>query len=212
MNFKKYLKDLKSKIEAVESSPQFKSQSEFFDPIVPKNIDEMEAEIAGEEGMAGFALAKPIKDFYRAADGFKFAWQYKGHADKTRVTTGLATISTLYEIYDPDEEMGQPHAQLYEKYRLFDWTGKDEQVYMKFERGGNDPALFYFTRKTKGYHPLSLDFTTYMELLAEVRGLYPWQKFFVADPRVRVNEQRAERFLSDLRLLFPDADASRFGG
>ena len=212
MDFKKYLKDLKAKIEAIEASPQFKSQSEFFDPIAAKNIAQMESEIAGEEGMAGFALAKPVRDFYRLADGFKFAWQYKGHADKTRVTTGLATISTLYEIFDPDEEMGQSHAQLYEKYRLFDWTGKNEQVYMKFTRGSNEPALFYFTKETKKYYPLSLDFTAYMSLLGEVRGLYPWQKFFVADRKVRIDEKRAERFVSDLRLLFPDADASRFGG
>ncbi len=212
MDFKKYLKDLKSKVAAIEGSPRFKSQSEFFDPIVPGNIDEMESEIAGEEGMKGFALSKPIKEFYRAADGFKFAWQYKGHADKSRVTTGLATISTLYEIYDPDSEMGKPHGHLYEKYRLFDWTGKDEQVYMKFTKGSNEPAFFYFTRKTKSYHPLSLDFVTYMELLSEARGLYPWQKFFVADKKARMDEKSAERFISDLQLLFPDAEPGRFGG
>src|ERR1044071_9797319 len=122
MNFKKYVKDLKAKIEAVEASPDFKSQSEFFDHLVHKNIDEMESEIAAEEGMEEFALSKPVKDFYRVADGFNFAWQYKGDAGKSRVITGMATISTLYEIFDPDAEMGQPHSQLYEKYRLFDWT------------------------------------------------------------------------------------------
>lgn len=212
MNFKKYVKDLKARIGAIESSPEFKSQSEFFDPIVPRNIDEMEGEIAAEPGMEGFALSKPLKDFYRVADGFNFAWQYKGHADKSRVTTGMATISTLYEIYDPDAEMGQPHGQLYEQYRLFDWTGEDEQVYMKFTRGSNEPALFYFTRKTKKYYPLSLDFTAYMGLLSEARGLTPWQRFFVADKGVRIDARRAERFFSDLRLLFPDAEPGRFGG
>ncbi len=211
MDFKKYLKDLKSKIAAIEASPEFKSQSEFFDHIVHKNINEMESEIASEEGMEGFALSKSIKDFYRVADGFKFAWQYKGHADKSRITTGLATISTLYEIYDPNEEMGQPHSQLYERYRLFDWTGKDEQVYMKFTKGSNEPALFYFTRKTKSYHPMSLDFVTYMELLSEARGLYPWQKFFVTEKGVRLDKKGAEKFISDLRLLFPDAEPGRFG-
>lgn len=210
MNFRRYVADLKSKIKAIESSSLFKSQSEFPDPIVSGNINEMEAEIASEEGMSGFALPKPIKEFYRVSNGFQFAWQYKGHPDKSRVTTGLATISELYEIYDPDEELGRPHAWLYEKYRLFDWAGEGDQVYMKFSKGSNDPALFYFTERTKSYHPMSLDFTAYLGLLAQVRGLYPWRKFFVADKRVRIDAKRAERFIEDLRLLFPDADPTPF--
>lgn len=210
MNFSKYVADLKKKIAAIESSPQFKSRSEFPDPIVSGNIDEMEAEIAGEEGMGGFALPRPVKEFYRESDGFQFSWQFTGRPDESRVTTGVAAVSRLYEIYDPDEHLGRPHAWLYEGYRLFDWAGEDEQVYMKFSKGGNDPALFYFTEGTKSYHPMSLDFTAYMGLLADVRGLYPWRKFFVEDKRVRVDAKRAERFVEDLRLLFPDADPTPF--
>ncbi|HEX8475982.1 MAG TPA: hypothetical protein VF666_18430 [Pyrinomonadaceae bacterium] len=210
MDFNQYVAQMKAEVTSIEASQKFWIQHEFYPAVASRDIEEMEADIREEEGMQGFRVANPIRDFYQSANGFRFSWKYLKHTDSERVTVANTHISLLSEIYEPEDEEGKSRKLLYENRRLFDRNGPENHVYMKFDEGQDEPRLYYFHAASERYHLLSLDFVGYMERLREARAMSPWQQFFIDDKDFKIDEQRAEQFFQDLALLFPDADASKF--
>lgn len=210
MNFEQYVSNLKSKIEKMEASQEYELKYEIYPPAIAEDLQEMEDEILAEEGMEGFQIWHPLRQFYQVANGFKLSWQYLGNPEKNRITAGTARIALIYAIYDPEDEMGQPFNLLYRNYRLFDWIGVESHVSLKFYPGKPEPELYYYTKDTDSYHLMSVNFIEYMDLLLQTMGLYPWQEFFIADNEFTLEKNKADKFIADLEILFPDADIAKF--
>ena len=77
-------------------------------------------------------------------------------------------------------------------------------------RAREEPRLYYYALKTKSYYKMSITFDEYLELLSQTMGLYYWQEFFIDDSNFRLKLNRAEQFLKDLELLFPEVDRTIF--
>ena len=215
MNFKKYLETLSKKIEEMESSGEFEIKYRIYPPAFVEDIEEMEKEISEEKGMENFKVWNTFKNFYLVTGGFYFGWRYakypEGNPDPDKITTGTTDISVIYSIYDPENEIGQPFKQLYEKYRLFDWIGEDSQVFFKFDRDIQKPKLYYYNRDYGDkYYLMSIGFVEYMEILIELMGLYTWQECFIQDSSFVRNKNQERLFSSGLKMLFPNTDISKF--
>ena len=211
MDYADYVRKLRESAGGMQASARFHchfTQRPGAHPDDVDDVDDMEAEIAREEGMAGFSVPGDMKRFYTAANGFELGWQ-EVRTDG-RVVAGSARLPIINAIYEPEEEMGQPRSLLYERPRLFDWTGEEDQVYMRFTRIVAEPRLFYRAQSTGREHALSLTFPEYLERLLEARAMYPWQRFFVSDPEIRLDTAARQAFVQDLQRLFPETDASRF--
>lgn len=210
MNFQTYVATLRERVRRLEAAPKMRVKYEFYPAVAPTDFDEMEADFRREEGMEDFRVWRPIREFYEATNGFYLTWKYLGHKDGERITAGNTEVSLRSGVYEPEEEEGRPRKLLYENHRLFDVVDEEEQVFLKFTKGREEPELFYYLDSAETYYPLALDFQKYMNLLSEARAMYPWQQFFVEDKTFPRDERRAEQFFADLELLFPDADAKKF--
>jgi hypothetical protein len=211
MDFTAYVRKLEAIAGKMQSSERFHIHFTLRPPAHPEDVADMEAELAEEEGMEGFSIPAELKQFYTAANGFELGWQEVRSGDE-RIVAGSARLPIINAIYEPEDEAGQPRTLLYQRYRLFDWTGEEDQVYMKFTPGAAEPRLFYHARETGEYHELALGFTEYLELLLEARAMYPWQRLFVKDDALRLDGSARETFMAEVKRLFPDADTSRFRG
>lgn len=206
-DFANYVQKLQAIADELQNSGRFVAQFTLHAPAYAEDLDDMAAELAEEPGMAGLSIPAEMKAFYSAANGFHLAWQ-ELRPEGDRVVAGLARLPIINAIYEPDD--GQPRAKLYEDYRLFDWVGEEDQVYMKFTQGVAEPKLFYYAQDTGKHHELPLGFSEYLELLLEARAMYPWQRLFLTDPEIRADAAARETFVQDLERLFPAADSSRF--
>lgn len=210
MDFEQYFNDMKSVIKNMEDSRKFELTYTIQRPALVEDIREMEDKISAEEGMERFRISTPIKKLYQAANGFRLRWTYIYLTDEDYITCGNTDISSIYAIFDPEDELGKPHKLLYKKYRLFDWIGDNNHVALKFLKEREEPKLYYYAKNTNSYYKMSIDFTEYLSLMLEARALYPWQEFFIADRNFKIDQHIAQKFLFDLELLFSDADLSRF--
>jgi hypothetical protein len=206
-DFASYIQKLQRIAGEMQGSGRFVVQFTLHAPAHPDDLDEMVAELAEEPGMTGLSIPAEMKAFYTAANGFHLAWQ-ELRPGGDRVVAGLARLPIINEIYEPDD--GQPRSRMDEDYRLFDWVGEEDQVYMKLTQGVAEPRLFYYAQDTGRYHELPLGFSEYLELLLEARAMYPWQRLFVTDPELRLDAAARDAFVQTLERLFPGADTSRF--
>jgi hypothetical protein len=39
--------------------------------------------------------------------GFSFTWMYRGLTNENYLTTGSSNIQVIYEIYEPEEQIGE---------------------------------------------------------------------------------------------------------
>jgi hypothetical protein len=210
MDYEKYVHDLTQQLQMMEHSDMFKAYPKRYLPVNTDDVEEMEKEIAEE--IEGFRIWEPIKRFFQhvVGAGFEWGWQYLGHTDPNRITCGTARISMIYQIYDPEDEIGQPFDLLYKNYRLLDRIGEESCVSLKFHKGKEEPYLYYYLKETDQYYPMSIGIIEYFELLLQTMGMYPWQEFFIADNDFKGDTQRQDQFLSDMELLFPQAETSLF--
>ncbi len=213
MIFAHFVDTLNTYADAMRRSDHYELvRYKVYPPVHPDDITEMEHDLSCADDMSGFHVADTVSQFYQVANGLRFVWVYHGYQVDGYEPVGNTNISLLSDIYEPTDSLNDPlpYTLLYEQYRLFDWTGDKEQVVMEFSRGKEEPELYYHCAEDNSYHRLALDITTYMDLLLQTRGLYPWQQFFVADDNFHVDEKRAQRFFVNLARLFPDVDATRF--
>ncbi|NES86851.1 MAG: hypothetical protein F6K10_38995 [Moorea sp. SIO2B7] len=215
MNFKQFIDTLSKKINEMESLEKFDIKYRIYPPSFLEDIKEMETEISEEEGMENFQVWNIFKDFYLVTGGFYIGWRYaeypEGNPDTDKITTGATDIPVIYSIYDPEDEIGQPFKQLYEKYRLFDRISEDSQVFLKFDRAQQEPKLYYYNRDYGDkYYLMSIGFVEYMEILIQVMGLYTWQEFFIQDSSFIIDNIQRKRFLLGLETFFPNVNISNF--
>lgn len=208
MTVASYAERLRAQMEEMERSGRFQLKYEIEPPATEADLDELAELIAGKEGMEGFRIEGAVREFYRAVDGLQWSWSFKGSHPGMPVMAGNANVINSTELYLPDEIIGQPYS-LYGDYRLFDWLGTHWHVAARFERGQAEPRLYY-RDESEEYFELSLDFNTYLETLLQVRALFPWQEFFVVDPRFNFNLESGIAFVARLELLFPEVDSSPF--
>ena len=207
-DWKNFVKRLRRMIERVEEPP-FRSRCEIKDPLLTRHLRSFKEDTATREGMSGFCIAPEIEAFYAVCNGFKLTWQHLHPPRADLIVTGAARIMTVTQLYDPEENIGQPFV-LYGEYRKLDEIGSDYHVAARFARGQTSPDLFYYNGEVGQYRHLSLGFTDYMTILLGVGGLFPWQEFFIDEPGFRLDTRGAEEFLEKLHFVFPDSDDSLF--
>ena len=115
-------------------------------------------------------------------------------------------------IYSVDDEWVEQPFKLYGEYRIFDriTMQNDNHVAVKFSFDREAPNFYYYSFETKSYYRMSIVFDEYLELLLQTRGLRPWQEFFIDDSNFQLDLARAEQFIKDLELLFPEVDKTIF--
>ena len=230
MNYQKYIEQLKTKLLEFADSPQYDLVLyDIGSPYTIEAILEDEKFIATEyEGMENFKVWEPFKEFYQSAMWINFVWRYLGqHSNSLQNPCGASQTYSIIGLYDPediyipeqnrtiyrceDEWIEQPF-KLYGEYRIFDriTMTNENHVAVKFLRNQDAPIFYYYTFKTKSYYRMSIGFDEYLELLLQTRGLSPWQEFFIDDSNFRIDMARAEQFLEDLELLFPEVDKTIF--
>ncbi len=210
LNFNDYAEHFKHLNNNFENSGNFDVVFKIYPKPYEDDIQELEDEIKAEQGMENFRKAESLRQFYFSSQRPHLSWQYVGHNDKQRITCGVVRIASIYQIYDPDEELGQPFRLIYQKYRLFDWLGENHQVYLKFAENVSEPELYYYSGDTDKSYRMSLNVSEYLHLAKETAGLFPWQEFFITDNNFKMEKEHARKFLDDLELLFPKADVSKF--
>jgi len=205
------VRDFRAHIEAVRHTPPYDVLKwQIFPPLRDESIRQMEQYITERQGIPGFRVLPAMRSFYHAAASWELSWIYNAASPiGGRTPFGQSILSGLSKLYAPVDwaERDVPYD---EGYRVFDWIIPDEEVVLKFQRGVDEPTFYLHHVPSDTYHPLALDFPTYMDLLLQTRALYPWQQFFVTTPGFRIDEASERSFFDNLARLFPDADASRF--
>ncbi len=227
MDWAGYTARLQEWVEGLQRSEDYSTDFELYPGMLPEEIDDIEGYLRAEPGLEEVRIAADLRAFYQAASRFSLEWYSEleeenpwrvrrdgGGSVSYGQPGGYAYIALLSELYTPVErhqagERDIPFSSLYEDYRTFDHLAGD-RVCTRFSRGHQEPALFYYNSDTKGYYPLTLDFTAYMETLLEVRALRSWQQFFIADPDYQLEPERVEWFHESLTRFAPDADPARF--
>jgi len=206
-----YVKTLSASVEEMRQTPPFEVLKwRASPPMKESSIVDMETYISQHQGLPGFHVLPAMRPFYRVANGFRLNWVYwKPSPVTNNPPNGKAALPVLSALYAPVDEEERDLAYD-EGYRVFDSINASEEVVLKFQRGVDEPAFFFHHIPSDSYHPLALDFPTYMDLLLQTRALYPWQHFFITSPGSRIDDRTREGFFDDLARLFPDADASRF--
>jgi len=210
MNVKTYVTTLQAQVDDMRQSGRYDDVTfEIYNSMPEGSIEEMENDVAEQEGIPDFRVPDRIKAFYRVANGFKLGWVYVEDTVAGRQPVGTADIASLPELYVPLDEAERP-IHYDDGYRTFDNMDVDEQVVLKFHRSVDEPEFYYHLPKLGAYYRLALDFSTYLDLLLQTKGLYPWQHFFIDDPAFRRDEWAERAFFEILPRLFPDADIARF--
>jgi len=210
MDYKAYVAAFRDQVDAMRRSGQYYIPTfEMYGPMRDKSIEEMEEYVAEQEGVSAFRVPERIRSLYRATSGFELSWALQEGAIAGRKPVGTTNIMGLPELYAPLDEAEKP-IHYDDGYRTFDRMGDDEQVVLKFHRDVDEPEFYYHLPELKAYYQLALDFPTYLDLLLQTKGLYPWQHFFIDDPIFRHDEQSERAFFETLPRLFPDADVARF--
>jgi len=198
-------------IESMRYTPPYNVRAWY--PYPPKSdeaMDRLEGYVAGHQGGPGFRVPPLMRPFYRVSDGWLLDWVYDSPSPVDgRPPTGYSRLSGLVDFCLPTDEDEQ-EAPLYEGYHQFDEAGGGQEVALQFRRGVDEPALYYHEAPSDTYHPLDLDFPTYIDLLLQCRALFPWQQFFITTPGFRIDEPTERAFFDNLARLFPDADPARF--
>lgn len=210
MDAQNYINQIHELASRLESDGRFKVVFEAYPPMRAGNLEDMENQIKSEPGMEGFEILAPFREFYLMTNGFRLRWQYLGHDDPQRITTGSTRIVSPIELYQPDEEEGEPFSLMYERLRIFDDMGELDNVAMQHYRNSASPKLLYKCQDIEGVHELGLDFNSYLELMLQARAMYRWQQFFIVDEIFRPLPEVEEQFRSDMMLLFPEVDLSPF--
>jgi len=212
-----YMAMWRERAASMERSGEFEIRFESDPGIWDEDPANIEEELASEPGMGEVHILDDMLSFYRVVNGFYLRWisDIEADTDMKAVARGYAHIEHLSYLYEPAERRERekrdiPYSSLYEDYRVFDWIGSGNVVALRFYRDCQEPEFYYHVQKTDAYHLMTLDFSGYMDLLLESRGLLFWQEFFIADPQARIAPDWAEWFHANLARLFPDADASRF--
>jgi len=206
-----YVETLRAHVEHIRHTPPFEILNwRPFKLMREASIQQMEEYIAEHQNIPGFHVLPAMRPFYHVIGGWELSWVYREPSPLTGdPPSGQSFLSGPSTLYAPVDwaERDVPYD---EGYRLFDWIDTTEEVVLKFQRGVDEPAFYLHHVPSDTYHPLALDFPTYMDLLLQTRALYPWQQFFVTTPGFRINEASERSFFDNLARLFPDADASRF--
>jgi hypothetical protein len=205
MYFDDYLKRLSERIQALGSKPHKFFKYYINTPIVPDAMQELEQDFAAAINEPTLRISDSLKDFYQRADGFALSWVYAGQQQISPVVAGSTNISSILTIFNPGEIT---HQEFFGRFHVLDWIGEQNQVSLKFYPGHPEPELYYLADSQN--HLMSIDFVTYMRVLSEVRALYPWQEFFIADKKFTRDPLQTSRFLENLRLLFPEVDPAQF--
>jgi hypothetical protein len=213
MDFEQYIKKMNSTLGQMEASGQYDISYTIFPPNI--YMDDFEEIIRDELGIDGFHFWQPFKEFYKVASRFTFSWEYRHRTTYEYQTWGASNLTIISLIYEPEEQIGEEF-NLYEGYRVFDYVAGEQYwldgnyVAVHFVEGREEPDFYYYSCDTEMYHKMSIGFLEYMSLLLDCRGLYGWQDFFLLDENFPVKYDRANQFLADLELLFPDADSSKY--
>jgi hypothetical protein len=213
MDFEQYIKKMNSTLGQMEASGQYDISYTIFPPEI--YMDDFEEFIRDELGIEGFHFWQAFKEFYKVTFRFTFRWSYRHRTNYGHSKWGASNISIISLIYEPEEQIGEEF-NLYEGYRVFDFVEGEEYwldgnyVAVHFVEGREEPDFYYYSCDTEMYHKMSIGFLEYMSLLLACRGLYGWQYFFLLDENFPVEYDRANQFLADLELLFPDADSSKY--
>lgn len=149
----------------------------------------------------GHTTPPALADFYRRADGFRLRWTYKHLTHPDYITSGdtdLANISSLISALRYASSEPIP----------FDNASDVNQVTLRVEK--KRLTLHYRDEYEGKSFPLTVGVEEYFRLLDESRGLYPWRELFIKSKSFRVEPELEEKFFSDLKLLFQDADAELF--
>lgn len=219
MDYAWFVATLKDHLAPLANSDRFEFQSTIYQGMPLSSIDALETAIVGEDDMAGFHIPEDMKRFYEAANGLYVHWvdrepdEWLRRSDGASVTyqpAGLATISSLPQIYALDEPGESRARAIYDRYKLFDRADGWDQVALRFDHDHPEPEFYLHERDTARYQLLSLDIGTYMEVLLETRALAGWQEFFIADPSYQIEPAKAEWFRNTLHRFFPDVDVSPF--
>lgn len=230
MDWAGYVATLEARVEALRLSRRYHVLFDLYSGMHPDTPWQLEYDLHTAPGQEHIRISDELRTFYLATDGFDLSWSLltEGARRWQRVRqgdqevtvsygppAGVAQIAGLPEMYVPLIDGGPggrnlPDTALYEGYRTLDSLSAEDRVAVRFFPDRQEPVLFYHRHDTDRYHPLSLDFTAYMELLLEARALKGWQQFFIADPAYEVEPAWMEWFHANLARLFPDADASRF--
>jgi len=211
VDYASYIETLRTHVEALRQTPPFDVlRWKVYRPMRDTSIQQMETYVAEHQGIPKFHVLPAMPPFYRVANGFELAWIYRAPSPITGYQpVGRSILSVLSALYAPVDQ-AEKDVPYDEGYRLFDSIDTIEEVVLKFQRGVDEPAFYLHHVPSDTYHPLALDFPTYMDLLLQTRALYPWQQFFVTTPGFRIDEASKRSFFDNLERLFPDADASRF--
>lgn len=221
MDWTTYISTLRSRIAGMQRSGAYEVRFEKWPGLTAAIIDDIDECMSEEEGMGQIHVLNDMRAFYSITNGLYLYWVFLGddpvapphHPMASATPMGHADLVFLPLIYEPPVIAGQPdipYSNLYDDYRLFDRADGQNHVYLRFNRDKRDPDFYYKIRETGAYHLLALDFTRYMELFLECRGLIRWQEFFIADPAYRVDPLWETWFHVNLATLFPDTDPSRF--
>ncbi len=198
-------------IEVMRHTPPFEVINwRVFKPMREASILQMEEYVAQHQDSPNFHVLPTMRPFYHVTTGWELTWVYWEPSPITNnPPNGQSLLSGPGELYAPVDwaEQDIPYD---EGYRVFDALSANEEVVLKFHRGIDEPEFHLHHMPSDSYHPLALDFPTYMDLLLQTRGLSPWQHFFVTSPNFRIDDRTREGFLDNLRRLFPEADTSRF--
>lgn len=228
MNYQQYIEQLKTKLLEFSASPQYELL--LYDIGHPQTIEtilEEEDFLATErEVIEDFKIWEPFKKFYQSAMWINFIWTYLGQDPNSLHTpygaSIIHSINSVYEgweIYIPeenrtmyDDEWVEKPFKLYGEYRIFDRITMENEnhVAVKFSFDREAPNFYYYSFETKSYYRMSIGFDEYLELLLQTRGLNPWQEFFIDDSNFQLDLARAEQFIKDLELLFPEVDKTIF--
>jgi len=206
-----YSDTIRAHIEAMRHTPPYQVINwRPFKPMRETSIQQMEKYIEEHQGIPNFHILPAMRPFYQAIGGWELTWVYHEPSPIVRTTPiGQSFLSGPSTLYAPVDEA--EHDLPYDEgYRVFDRIAAEEMVVLKFQRGVDEPEFYLHHVPSDTYHPLALDFPTYMDLLLQTRALYPWQQFFVTTPDFRIDKEIERAFFVDLARLFPDADASRF--
>jgi hypothetical protein len=208
MDWNEYREKVEKLGKALSSDSRFRVETKVYIPFSHVDFDDLE-EAMRDKGLTGAAIWPSFRDFYSVANGFRLQWQYLGQNLKG-ITTGSAQIAMLQAIYLPEGAPADVINRIYQEPRILDDIGPDDHVAIQLRQSHEPPELLYFADITKKYHPLSLDFESYLLMLLEARAMYGWQQFFVSDPGFPLSEEGTKEFHSRLQVCFPDADVSKF--
>jgi len=206
MNFAEYHERLQALSHQLTKDARFRAVIDIYPPFSEADFADLAQSITGR-GIPNFQIWPGFKDFYEKLDGFRLQWQYLD--DGPAIKTGSAQIALLPAIYLPEDAPADSVTRIYSEPRILDLVGPDDHVALRLNQGTQQPDLMYFAEATRQYHPLALDFESYLNMLLEARAMYGWQRFFV-DSDFPVSGAQASEFRDSLKLLFPEVNTNLF--